>query len=123
MPTPDTIEGPFDDIAALRREIHAQPELGFEERRTSDLVAQRLTGWGIAIDRSLAQTAVVGLVHGRDGGACGRATGAVAHVPIQWSAPPRCAAVGVPLAKRYRAAATAASRMVVMQRILSGDWA
>src|SRR6185436_15369260 len=86
MPTPDTIEGPFDDIAALRREIHAQPELGFEERRTSDLVAQRLTGWGIAIDRSLAQTAVVGLVHGRDGGACGRALGLRADMdalPIQ----------------------------------------
>jgi len=75
-----------DDIAALRRDIHAHPELGFEERRTSDLVAHRLASWGIAIDRSIAQTAVIGLVHGRDGGACGRAVGLRADMdalPIQ----------------------------------------
>jgi hippurate hydrolase len=75
-----------DDIVALRRDIHAHPELGFEERRTSDLVAHRLTSWGIAIDRSIAQTAVIGLVHGRDGGACGRAIGLRADMdalPIQ----------------------------------------
>ena len=75
-----------DDIAALRRDIHAHPELGFEEQRTADLVAARLTGWGIPIHRGLAQTGVVGIVHGRDGGACGRAVGLRADMdalPIQ----------------------------------------
>ena len=81
-----SIEAWCDDIARLRREIHALPELGFVEHRTSDLVARCLTDWGIAIDRGIARTAVVGLVHGRDGGACGRAVGLRADMdalPIQ----------------------------------------
>ena len=64
-----------DDIAALRRDIHAHPELGFEEQRTADLVAGRLMAWGIPIDRRFAKTGVIGLVHGRDGGASGRLVG------------------------------------------------
>jgi hippurate hydrolase len=82
----DGIATQADQIAALRRRIHAHPELGFEERLTSDLVAERLAAWGIAIDRGLAKTAVVGIVHGRDGGSCGRAIGLRADMdalPIQ----------------------------------------
>ena len=75
MPLLEAMQAQSDEITAIRRAIHAQPELGFEEHLTSDLVAQRLTEWGIAIDRSLAKTAVVGIVHGRDGGASGRAIG------------------------------------------------
>jgi amidohydrolase len=63
------------DLVALRRDIHAHPELGFDEQRTSDLVAARLTDWGIPIHRGLGRTGVVGIVHGRDGGASGRAVG------------------------------------------------
>jgi len=80
------IEARAADIAALRRQIHAHPELGFEERLTSDLVAHQLEAWGIATDRSFAKTGVVGLVHGRDGGACGRRVGLRADMdalPIQ----------------------------------------
>ena len=62
-------------IAALRRDIHAHPELCFEEVRTADLVAAKLTEWGIPIDRGMGTTGVVGIVKGRDGGACGRAIG------------------------------------------------
>ena len=62
-------------IASLRRDIHAHPELCFEEVRTADLVASKLTEWGIPIHRGLGTTGVVGIVHGRDGGACGRAIG------------------------------------------------
>jgi hippurate hydrolase len=75
-----------DDIVALRRDLHAHPELGFEERRTSELVAQRLALWGIEVDRSFARTGVVGIVHGRDGGASGRRVGLRADMdalPIQ----------------------------------------
>jgi len=62
-------------IASLRRDIHAHPELCFEEVRTADLVASKLSEWGIPIHRGLGTTGVVGIVHGRDGGACGRAIG------------------------------------------------
>ena len=49
-----------DDMVALRRNIHANPELGYEEFRTSDLVAQKLTSWGYAVHRGLGGTGVVG---------------------------------------------------------------
>ncbi|MET4577849.1 M20 aminoacylase family protein [Ottowia thiooxydans] len=62
-------------IAAIRRDIHAHPELCFEEVRTADLVAQKLTEWGIPVHRGMGTTGVVGIVHGRDGGKNGRAIG------------------------------------------------
>jgi amidohydrolase len=49
-------------IAALRRDIHAHPELCFQEQRTSDLIAKALTGWGIPVHRGLGTTGVVGVV-------------------------------------------------------------
>jgi len=49
-------------IALLRRDIHAHPELCFEEERTSDLIAKTLTDWGIPIVRGLGKTGVVGIV-------------------------------------------------------------
>ena len=71
----DDIELEAPSMAALRRRIHAHPELGFEETLTSDLVAEQLTAWGIEVHRGIARTGVVGLVHGRDGGASGRTVG------------------------------------------------
>ena len=71
----DSIVADAAAIAAVRRDIHAHPELCFEELRTADLVAQNLAEWGIPIHRGLGTTGVVGIVHGRDGGACGRAIG------------------------------------------------
>jgi hippurate hydrolase len=49
-------------IAAMRRDIHAHPELCFEEKRTSDVIAQALTDWGIPVHRGLGTTGVVGIV-------------------------------------------------------------
>lgn len=49
-----------DEMVALRRQIHAQPELGFEEFATSDLIAQRLAAWGYSVHRGLGGTGVVG---------------------------------------------------------------
>jgi hippurate hydrolase len=63
------------EIVALRREIHAHPELNYEELRTAALVARQLASWGVEVHRDIAVTGVVGLIHGRDGGACGRAVG------------------------------------------------
>ena len=71
----DSIVTQAAGITAVRREIHAHPELCFQEVRTADLVASRLTEWGIPIHRGLGTTGVVGIVKGRDGGACGRAVG------------------------------------------------
>lgn len=52
------------DIAAIRRDIHAHPELAFEEFRTADVVAARLQEWGIEVDRGLGGTGVVGIIRG-----------------------------------------------------------
>ncbi len=71
----DSIAQQAGTLAALRRDIHAHPELCFEEVRTADLVARKLTEWGIPVHRGLGTTGVVGIVHGADGGACGRAIG------------------------------------------------
>ena len=49
-------------IAAVRRDIHAHPELCFEEQRTSDVIAKQLTDWGIPIERGMGTTGVVGIV-------------------------------------------------------------
>jgi amidohydrolase len=65
-----------EGITAVRRDIHAHPELCFQEVRTADVVAGKLTEWGIPVHRGLGTTGVVGIVKGRDGGACtGRAIG------------------------------------------------
>jgi amidohydrolase len=49
-------------IAAIRRDIHAHPELCFEEHRTADAIAKALTDWGIPIHRGMGKTGVVGIV-------------------------------------------------------------
>ena len=61
----------FADMApfvALRRDLHAHPELGFEEHRTSALVADRLRDWGIEVHTGIAGTGVVGVIRGRQPG-------------------------------------------------------
>jgi len=58
----DSIVTQAASIAHLRRDIHAHPELCFQEFRTADLVAQKLTEWGIPIHRGLGTTGVVGIV-------------------------------------------------------------
>jgi hippurate hydrolase len=54
------------EIEAVRRDLHAHPELRFEEHRTSDVVARRLEKWGIETHRGLGGTGVVGVI--RNGG-------------------------------------------------------
>jgi len=71
----DSILTQAASIAAVRRDIHAHPELCFQEVRTAEVVANKLTEWGIEVHRGLGTTGLVGVVHGRDGGACGRAIG------------------------------------------------
>jgi amidohydrolase len=58
----DSIVTQSAGIAAIRRDIHAHPELCFEEVRTADVVAAKLTEWGIPIHRGMGKTGVVGIV-------------------------------------------------------------
>jgi amidohydrolase len=50
------------ELETIRRDIHAHPELCYEEQRTADVVAQRLTEWGIPVVRGLGVTGVVGIL-------------------------------------------------------------
>jgi hippurate hydrolase len=50
------------ELARIRRDIHAHPELGFEEQRTADLVAAKLAEFGCEVHRGLAKTGVVGTI-------------------------------------------------------------
>ena len=54
-------------IQSLRRDIHAHPELSFQEQRTSDLIANTLTSWGIPVHRGLGTTGVIGIVKNGSG--------------------------------------------------------
>ena len=58
----DPIQKFQQEIQAIRRDIHAHPELCFEEFRTADLVAKKLEEWGIPVIRGLAGTGVVGVI-------------------------------------------------------------
>jgi amidohydrolase len=49
-----------DELTVIRRDIHAHPELGFEEQRTSEIVATKLAEYGCEVHRGLATTGVVG---------------------------------------------------------------
>ncbi len=59
------------EFIQLRRDIHAHPELAFEEHRTAALVAGKLRDWGYEVTTGLGKTGVVG-------------TCAVAKVPVPW---------------------------------------
>ena len=50
------------ELQRIRRDIHAHPELCYEEQRTADVVAQKLTDWGIPVLRGMGRTGVVGII-------------------------------------------------------------
>ena len=52
----------LEALTAIRRDIHAHPETCYEEFRTSDIVAQKLESWGIAVTRGIGGTGVVGVL-------------------------------------------------------------
>lgn len=60
MPVHNRIAAFADDLTEWRRDLHAHPELAFQEHRTSDLVAQKLASWGIEVTRGIAGTGLVG---------------------------------------------------------------
>ncbi|KQQ33102.1 amidohydrolase [Duganella sp. Leaf126] len=60
------------DIQQIRRDLHAHPELCYEEQRTADVIADKLTQWGIPVIRGLGVTGVVGIIKN---GTSGRSIG------------------------------------------------
>jgi hippurate hydrolase len=67
MPILPKIADFADELVAIRRDIHQHPELGFEEVRTSELVATKLAAWGIEVHRGIGKTGVVGVLKGAKG--------------------------------------------------------
>lgn len=63
----DSILADSAEIARIRRDLHAHPELCFEERRTADVIAKALTDWGLPIHRGMGTTGVVAIVKGSAG--------------------------------------------------------
>ncbi|SDB48223.1 M20 aminoacylase family protein [Belnapia rosea] len=55
------------ELAAIRQDIHAHPELGMEEHRTAELVARKLEEWGIEVHRGVGGTGVVGVLRSGNG--------------------------------------------------------
>ena len=55
-----------DELTAIRRDLHAHPELGFQEHRTSGIVRDLLEKYGVdEVHTGLAGTGVVGVIHGK----------------------------------------------------------
>jgi amidohydrolase len=61
----DSIKKFHHELAALRRDLHANPEIGFKELRTSGIVAGALEALGIEVHRGIGGTGVVGVVRGK----------------------------------------------------------
>jgi amidohydrolase len=64
----ERITGYTDELVAIRRDLHAHPEIGFEEERTSAVVAEKLASWGIEVHRRVGKTGVVGILRGKGEG-------------------------------------------------------
>jgi amidohydrolase len=64
-PSPLGIRDHLDELIAIRRDIHAHPELGMEELRTAALVAEKLRAWGIETTEGVGKLGVVGTIKGK----------------------------------------------------------
>src|SRR5271155_3594197 len=68
MPIVNRIADFQPELTEWRQDLHANPELGYEEHRTSELVASRLTQFGLEVHRGLGGTGVVGTLKGLEPG-------------------------------------------------------
>jgi len=74
MKPPEYIARWHDEFTAIRRDLHAHPEIGFEEHRTAQVVTERLLALGIEHHAGIGRTGVVAVIHGRQQGS-GRSVG------------------------------------------------
>ncbi|MEP3248417.1 MAG: M20 aminoacylase family protein [Sneathiella sp.] len=65
MPVYNRIAELQDDMQVWRRDIHKHPELGFEEIRTAEIVAEKLRDWGLEVHEGIGRTGVVGVLKGQ----------------------------------------------------------
>ena len=66
MPIINRVADLSDEVAAWRRDLHAHPELGYEEKRTSGIVAEKLKAFGCdEVITGIAKTGVVGVIRGK----------------------------------------------------------
>ncbi len=78
MPIIEAIAQRAAQFGDIRRDLHAHPELCFEETRTAQRVAELLESWGVEVHRGLGRTGVVGVIDGRLG--AGRSVGLRADI-------------------------------------------
>ena len=96
MNTPGSTLGPVAEQVVLdRRHLHAHPELGFQEERTSELVASCLRSFGIEVHRGIGKTGVVGIIKGRNA-----ASGKVVGLRADMDALPIQEGTGLPYASK-----------------------
>jgi amidohydrolase len=97
MPILNRIAEFHPEMTAWRRDLHQHPEIGFEEVRTSGVIAAKLREFGCdEVVTGIAKTGVVGVIHGAGGAAAGRAIGLRADI----DALPILEETGLPYASR-----------------------
>src|SRR5271156_3653387 len=67
MPVLKEIERNHEEMVSWRRDLHAHPELGFAESRTSTVIQERLRSFGVDTLHNFKGTGVLAVIHGRDG--------------------------------------------------------
>ena len=68
MPIANSIAAAADHLAEWRQDLHRHPELGYEEHRTSKVVAEKLRAFGFDdVQEGIGRTGLVGVLHGRNG--------------------------------------------------------
>jgi metal-dependent amidase/aminoacylase/carboxypeptidase family protein len=87
------IDGILSDVVEWRHDLHAHPELGFEEKRTSAFIAERLTSFGLEVHTGLAGTGVVGVLRCGEGPSIG--------IRADIDALPITEATGLPYASKH----------------------
>lgn len=65
------LQDALEEVKEWRHHLHAHPETAYEERATSDYVADKLQSFGLEVHRGLARTGVVGVLRNGDGPAIG----------------------------------------------------
>lgn len=63
----EMVEKIYPQLVNIRRDLHQHPELGLEEYRTSALVLDYLKQWNIKVTQLIGETAIVGLIEGKQG--------------------------------------------------------
>ncbi|MCC7302278.1 MAG: amidohydrolase [Bacteroidia bacterium] len=71
------------EVRSVRRQLHAHPELSFQEYKTSEFIAARLTEYGISFKKGIVKTGIVALITGEKPGKCIALRADMDALPIQ----------------------------------------